>query len=161
MSSVFNSFVAVNNYSNQKRFLTMMNTINSMTNFINECNISFSSGNLSSDTELLLLLDFLNNSSFLSPYESLPYADSRSKIHTYNSNHSIFTQQVIRFLTGFNAQADQSILKNDSLLSRYFSQFSSQSSVSRFFSRISEKMLNSFWDTFTYHSCSQIDRICD
>lgn len=47
-----------------------------MANFINECSISFNGEDPSSDTSLLLLLDFLNNSSFLSPYKNLPYTDS-------------------------------------------------------------------------------------
>lgn len=116
----------------------MTNATNSTANFINECNISFKSGDFSSDSSLLLLHDFLNNSSYLSSCVSLPYIDFMFKILRHNSNHSIFTQQVIRFLTGFNSQTDQSILQNDPLLSKCLGQFSLH--VFCFpFSRINEK----------------------
>ena len=140
----------------------MTNTlINSMTGFIPESNISFNGGNLSSDTGAILPLDFIHSNSLLNPYSSLPFSDGRGSCSERNSNSSLMAQQVFKYILGYFAQADQDVLAQDPILQRYFQGISSQSSVSRFFSRVSEATNNAFWSAFMDQACQFVCRSQD
>lgn len=138
----------------QRKEITMTNTLNSsMAGFIPECNISVNGGNLSSDTGAILPLDFVLSNSLLEPYSGLPFSDGRRSCRSQNSNFSLMTQIVLRYLIGYSTQADQAVLMQDPILSRYFQGVSSQSSVSRLFKRISLETLNAFWPVFMDQAC--------
>lgn len=154
--------VQCNHHNNIERgTLIMSNTTSSISSFIPECNISFSGGDLSSDTGAILPLDFITSSQLLDPYENLPYLDSRSSFEPHNSNQSLLAQLVFRFIAGYFVQSDQKVLEEDPLLSRYFSRISSQSSVSRFFQRVTEDTNNQFWKLFSDQSCRFLDSRLD
>ena len=127
-----------------------------MAGFIPECNISFNGGDLSSDTGAILPLDFINSNSLLQPYADLPFSDERQSCHQRNSNFSLMVQQVFKYLLGYSSQADQEVLAKDPILCQYFQGISSQSSVSRFFSRVCEDTNNAFWQTFMDQACQFI-----
>lgn len=127
--------------------------INSMGGFIPECNISFNGGNLSSDSGAILPLDFILSNSLLEPYSSLPFSDDRGSCRKRNSNFSLLVQQVFKYILGYFTQADQTVLAQDPVLSRYFNGISSQSSVSRLFKRISSETINAFWPVFMDQAC--------
>ena len=99
--------------------------INSMAGFIPECNISFNGGNLSSDSGAILPLDFILSNSLLEPYSSLPFSDGRGSCSQRNSNFSLLAQQVFKYILGYFTQADQAVLAQDPVLSRYFNGISS------------------------------------
>lgn len=140
----------------------MTNTlIDSMTGFIPESNISFNGGNLSSDTGAILPLDFIHSNSLLNPYSSLPFSDGRGSCSERNSNSSLMAQQVFKYILGYFTQADQDVLAQDPILQRYFQGISSQSSVSRFFSRVSEATNNAFWSAFMDQACQFVCRSQD
>lgn len=126
---------------------------NSMAGFIPECNISFNGGDLSSDTGAILPLDFINSNSLLQPYADLPFSDERQSCKGRNSNFSLLTQQVFKYILGYSSQADQDVLAKDPILCQYFQGISSQSSVSRFFSRVCEDTNNAFWRAFMDQAC--------
>lgn len=128
---------------------------------ISERHISFSGRNLSSDTGAMLPLDFIQCNHLLDPYRNLSYSDNRSSYASHNSSHSLLTQLVFRYLCGYFPQADQEVLRKDPLLCRYFTGVSSQSSVSRFFSRITEETNNRFWKLFLDQACGFVDRNLD
>ena len=115
---------------------------NSMAGFVPECNISFNGGDLSSDTGAILPLDFINSNSLLQPYADLPFLDERQSCKGKNSNFSLMSQQVFKYLLGYSSQADQKVLAKDPVLCQYFQGISSQSSVSRLFSRVCEDTNN-------------------
>ena len=129
---------------------------NSMAGFIPECNISFNGGDLSSDTGAILPLDFINSNSLLQPYADLPFSDERQSCKGKNSNFSLMSQQVFKYLLGYSSQADQEVLAKDPVLCQYFQGISSQSSVSRFFSRVCEDTNNAFWQIFMDQACQFI-----
>ncbi|MBF0580247.1 transposase, partial [Erysipelotrichaceae bacterium RD49] len=126
---------------------------NSMAGFIPECNISFNGGDLSSDTGAILPLDFINSNSLLQPYADLPFSDERQSCKGRNSNFSLLTQQVFKYILGYSSQADQEVLAKDPILCQYFQGISSQSSVSRFFSRVCQDTNNAFWRAFMDQAC--------
>ena len=126
---------------------------NSMAGFIPECNISFNGGDLSSDTGAILPLDFINSNSLLQPYADLPFSDERQSCKGRNSNFSLLTQQVFKYILGYSSQADQDVLAKDPILCQYFQGISSQSSVSRFFSRVCQDTNNAFWRAFMDQAC--------
>ena len=126
---------------------------NSMAGFVPECNISFNGGNLSSDTGAILPLDFITSNSLLQPFADLPFSDERGSCHSRNSNFSLLTQQVFKYILGYSSQADQDVLAKDPILCQYFQGISSQSSVSRFFSRVCEDTNNAFWRAFMDQAC--------
>lgn len=129
-----------------------------MTGFISECNISFNGGNLSSDTGALLPFDFIHSNSLLDPYSSLPFSDQRSSCSGRNSNFSLLKQQVFKYILGYSTQADQAVLKQDPILVRYFDGISSQSSISRFYRRISPETINAFWPLLMNQACTFVSR---
>ena len=126
---------------------------NSMAGFVPECNISFNGGNLSSDTGAILPLDFITSNSLLQPFADLPFSDERGSCHSRNPNFSLLTQQVFKYILGYSSQADQDVLAKDPILCQYFQGISSQSSVSRFFSRVCEDTNNAFWRAFMDQAC--------
>ena len=65
-------------------------------------------------------------------------------------------QQVFKYLLGYSSQADQEVLTKDPILCQYFQGISSQSSVSRFFSRVCEDTNNAFWQIFMDQACQFI-----
>ncbi len=129
---------------------------NSMAGFIPECNISFNGGNLSSDTGAILPLDFITSNSLLQPFADLPFSDERQSCKGRNSNFSLMSQQIFKYLLGYSSQADQEVLAKDPILCQYFQGISSQSSVSRFFSRVCEDTNNAFWQIFMNQACQFI-----
>lgn len=97
-------------------------------------NINFNGGNLSSDGGHILISQFLKQINLKSNLSNIPFCDSRR--FPVHSNISILMQLIIRCLLGYNSQSDQKILENDPLLS-IESNICSQSTVSRFFERVS------------------------
>lgn len=97
-------------------------------------NINFNGGNLSSDGGHILIAQFLKQINLKSNLSNIPFCDSRR--FPVHSNISILMQLIIRCLLGYNSQSDQKILENDPLLS-IESNICSQSTVSRFFDRVS------------------------
>lgn len=63
------------------------------------------------------------------------------------------TQQVFKYILGYSSQADQDVLAKDPILCQYFQGISSQSSVSRFFSRVCQDTNNAFWRAFMDQAC--------
>lgn len=104
-------------------------------------NINFNGGNLSSDGGHILISQFLKQMGLKSLLKSIPFCDSR-RFPVY-SNVSILIQLIIRCILGYNSQSDQKILENDPLLSHQ-SSICSQSTVSRFFDRVSNITNNVF-----------------
>ena len=150
---------AIFHKNKERTHYTMTNTLsNSMTGIIPERNISFNGGDLSSDTGAMLLLDFLFFNKLLMDYSDLPYSDERKTHLDHNSNFSLLTQQVVKYLLGYNTQADQDVLKQDPLISLYLKDISSQSSISRLYQRISEKTNNGFWRSHMNQSCEFIHK---
>ncbi len=66
------------------------------------------------------------------------------------------SQQIFKYLLGYSSQADQEVLAKDPILCQYFQGISSQSSVSRFFSRVCEDTNNAFWQIFMNQACQFI-----
>lgn len=118
-------------------------------------NINFNGGNLSSDGGAILLLQFLNQIGFDELIKSIPYCDSRKfRIH---SNTSILLQLIYKKLLGYFSQKDQSVLKDDPLLSK-FSFACSQPTVSRFFDRVSNVTNAFFKELMTKQACEYVNR---
>lgn len=80
--------------------------------------INFNGGNLSSDGESILLLQFLHNTSLSDKLSFIPFNDNRK--HPVYSNADILYQLISRVLIGYFSQADQKVLNEDPLLSKYF-----------------------------------------
>ena len=96
-------------------------------------NINFNGGNLSSDGGSILMLHFLQKMKLKDRFRQIPFNDTRS-LPVY-SNSDILSQLISRNLLGYFNQADQRVLLEDPLLSRYFNACS-QPTVSRFFDRV-------------------------
>lgn len=118
-------------------------------------NIDFNGGNLSSDGGSILMLQFFRNIGIQSKLKTIPYEDHRS-LPLY-SNHEIQSQLICRSMLGYFNQADQAVLKNDPLLSLYFTPCS-QSTVSRYFDRVTNKTNIMMKEEVTKLACAHVNK---
>ena len=126
--------------------------LNAVPNFYN---IDFKGGNLSSDGGAILLLHFLKKMHVSEEFNKLPFDDRRS-LPLY-SNSAILTQLVAKTLLGYFNQADQNVLMEDPLLSKYFTACS-QPTVSRFFDRVTNHTNVVFREQLIQLACGYINQ---
>lgn len=120
--------------------------------------INFNGGNLSSDGGSILLSQFLEKINLKKLLDSIPFVDFRH-LPVY-SNTNILFQQIIKCLLGYNDQSDQKTLINDPLLSLK-SLICSQSTVSRFYDRVSLNTTNEFKKIITQLACDFVNTNID
>lgn len=118
-------------------------------------NIDFNGGNLSSDGGSILLLHFLRKMNIADQFRKIPFNDNRF-LPVY-SNGDIMAQLTARTLPGYFSQADQKILMEDPLLSKYF-QACSQPTVSRFFDRVTNQTNVVFREQLIEMACKYINQ---
>lgn len=117
--------------------------------------INFNGGNLSSDGGAILIMEFLKSFSLPSLFENIPFSDYRNN-PTF-SNADILNQCICRNILGYHNQSDQKVLLEDPLLSQY-TNACSQSSVSRFFDRVTFSTCASFRQINTEVACNYVNR---
>ena len=120
--------------------------------------MNFNGGNLSSDGGSILLTQFLEQMKLKELLKSIPFVDSRH-LPVY-SNTNILFLQIIKCLLGYNEQSDQKVLINDPLLSLK-SLICSQSTVSRFYARVSLNTTNEFKKIITQLACDFVNSNID
>jgi hypothetical protein len=118
-------------------------------------NIDFKGGNLSSDGGSILLLHFLRKMNIADKFRNIPFDDNRF-LPVY-SNSEIMAQLTARTLLGYFGQADQKILMEDPLLSKYF-HACSQPTVSRFFDRVTNQTNVVFREQLIEMACKFINQ---
>lgn len=125
-----------------------------LTNTLVFDNINFRGGNLSSDGGSILLLQFLRHFKLVDKISGIPFNDTRN-LPIY-SNTDILCQLISKVLLGYFNQSDQRILNEDPLLSKYFAACS-QSTVSRFFDRVTDHTNVVFKDILTQMACKHVN----
>lgn len=118
-------------------------------------NINFNGGNLSSDGGSILLLHFMSKIRLADQLSEIPFYDLRD-LPVY-SNTDILYQLISRTLLGYFNQADQKILREDPILSKYFTACS-QPTVSRFFDRVCNHTNVVFKDILTRMACDHVNK---
>ena len=118
-------------------------------------NINFSGGNLSSDGGAILLLEFLKKMNITDTFARIPFNDFRAA--PIYSNSDIISQLVSRTLLGYFNQDDQTVLLEDSLLSKYFAPCS-QPTVSRFFDRVANQTNVVFREQLIEMACKYVNK---
>lgn len=121
---------------------------------ISESNISFTAGSLSSDTGVMLPLDFIIRNHLLDPVQALPFHDERVSFKEHNSNTALVTQILFRTIAGYHHQSDQSVLREDPVFQTYFPSVASQSSISRLFRRVRMDTCQSMANILTKQACT-------
>lgn len=117
--------------------------------------INFNGGNLSSDGGAILLLQFLHNIKLADRLSMIPFNDNRNQ--PVYSNTDILYQMISRVLLGYFNQADQKVLNEDPLLSKYFTACS-QPTVSRFFDRVTDHTNVVLKDILTQMACGHVNQ---
>lgn len=117
--------------------------------------INFNGGNLSSDGGAILIMEFLKSFSLPSLFKNIPFSDYRN--NPSFSNADILNQCICRNILGYHNQSDQKVLLEDPLLSQY-TKACSQSSVSRFFDRVTFSTCASFRQIITELACNYVNK---
>ncbi len=102
--------------------------------FNNNVCVSFDGGNISSDSGLVLVKEFLHKIRFNSLLDGVRFNDSRKFI--IHENSKILTELIFMIIAGYNQDSHADLLAQDPVFNRILDKgMASQPSVARFFDR--------------------------
>lgn len=113
--------------------------------FNNKISLSFDGGNISSDSGLILVKEFLSKIKFNELLQEVSFVDDRKFFK--HDNSKILTELIFMIIAGYDSDSNADLLSKDPIFTSILDNgMASQPSIARFFDRCNEDTVNSLKD---------------